>query len=497
MGNSIAVDANGFIYVAGSAAPGMLTTPGAYQSAYQGDVSDAFVAKIDPRKSGMNSLVYLTYLGSAGTDAAHGIAVEADGSVWVAGSTNSSAAGSPFPTTSSAMQPSITFDACRDDGLGFPTFCEDAFIAKLDPSGSRLLYSTLMGGKGTDIANAIALDGSGHAWVTGRASSTFPVSGDAMQPKAKSGMQAFLAEVDPSKSGPPSVPYSTYVGGSGSDVGQAIAVSADSKGVYLAGFAGSSDFPLKDPLMNAGGGPSGSSAFLMRFSANAGPAASIQVQNAASYAVSIAPGSLFSIFGSGLSATTAQASSLPLDSTLAGVSVDVNGIPARLLYVSPSQINAQAPFSLPAGSATVTVRVNGSAVASGSVAVAPVAPGVFQFSGNRAVVTNDDYSLNTSGSPAHGGRWITIYITGQGSYDRDVPDGAGAPSSPLALTAAGTAAVIGGKPARVLFSGGAPGFAGVSQVNVEVPQDLAPGDQTLVIQIGGVSSNGTVITVAN
>jgi uncharacterized protein (TIGR03437 family) len=211
----------------------------------------------------------------------------------------------------------------------------------------------------------------------------------------------------------------------------------------------------------------------------------------------IAPGSLITIFGKNLAGSTQPASTLPLPTNLAGVSVSANGMTVPLLYASPDQINAQLPFGITGTTATLTVTTNGVAGSPMRVDVAKTAPGIFQFSGNRAVATNQDNSLNTSSNPAKIGSVITVYITGQGAFDNPIPDGAAAPSSPLSRTAVNTTATIGGQPANVLFSGATPGLVGVAQVNVAVPGGVQAGDTPLVITIGGVASNSTTISVTN
>ena len=227
------------------------------------------------------------------------------------------------------------------------------------------------------------------------------------------------------------------------------------------------------------------------------PSSSPQAVSAATFASGpVAPGSLISIFGTNLASGTQAAASVPLTTNLAGISVSANGVALPLLFVSPTQINAQLPFEI-TDTATLTVTANGVAGAPFRVNVANAAPGIFQFSGTRAVATNSDYSLNTSSNPAQTGSFITVYITGQGPFDNSIADGAGAPSSPLSKTSATTTASIGGKTATVLFSGATPGLVGVSQVNVVVPNGIPDGDNSLVITIGGVSSNSTTISVRN
>ena len=220
------------------------------------------------------------------------------------------------------------------------------------------------------------------------------------------------------------------------------------------------------------------------------------VVNAASFAAnSLAPGALFTIFTSGLSVSIASAAAVPLPTSLGGVSIQVNGVTAPLLYVSPTQMNVQMPVEIAPGSATLTLTANGSSSANIKLNILPAAPGIFLYSGSRAVVQNQDYSLNSSTNPAKVGDTIIAYLTGQGSLDKPVSTGNAAPSDTLSRTSSATTATIGGLPAQVMFSGLAPGFVGLGQANIGVP-NLPPGDYPLVITVGGVASNAGTISVS-
>jgi hypothetical protein len=143
----------------------------------------------------------------------------------------------------------------------------------------------------------------------------------------------------------------------------------------------------------------------------------IQVLNAASFeAGPVAPGSLFSIFGVRTVMTDEVARSLPLPLNLGGVTVALNGRPCPLLYVGQNQINAQVPFEIGRGSASLTVTYNGVAVASGSVTVTSTAPGIFVDSSKRAIAANQNFTLNSRANPARPGSYIVVYFTGQGVY---------------------------------------------------------------------------------
>jgi len=220
--------------------------------------------------------------------------------------------------------------------------------------------------------------------------------------------------------------------------------------------------------------------------------AAITVSNAASgNAEAVAPGELISIYGSGLATSTATAGALPLPASLGGASVSINGISAPVLYASSTQINAQVPFEVTSGTANVSVSVGRNVVSSTNVVIQAAAPGIFLLGQGAAAVLNQDESVNSQNLPAAVGSVISAYVTGLGEVNPPVATGAAAPSAPLS-TVSGVTATIGGAAAPVQFAGLAPGFAGLYQVNIQVPP-LASGAYALQISVGGTSSNTGLI----
>ncbi len=222
----IAVDGAGNAYLTGRSTS-MPTTPGAYQATPSGGVA-AFVTKFNPTGSG---LVYSTYLGGNNLDVGYDIAVDGSGNAYVTGYTQST----NFPTTSGAYQ--VAF------GGGY----HDAFVTELNATGTALRYSTYLGGSGQDEGYGIAVDGAGNAYVTGVTGSTnFPLQ-NAFQSAFGGIFDAFVAKLNPSRSGAASLVYSSYLGGSDTDAGNGIAV--DSSGnAYVTGITQSTDFPTKNPF---------------------------------------------------------------------------------------------------------------------------------------------------------------------------------------------------------------------------------------------------------
>ena len=239
----IAVDGAGNAYITGKTnSLDLLTTTNAVQPAFGGGDFDAFVAKFDTTKVGAASLVYATYLGGSGDDESTGIAVDSAGNAYLTGWTGSSNFQTPngFQTTRSGYS--------------------DAFVAKLNSTGSALLYSTFLGGSGNEFAGGIALDTSGNAYVTGRTSAPtatpaqpadFPTL-SAFQSRYGGGLSdAFVTKLNPNLAGVASLVYSSYLGGSGDDNPNdnrgAIAVDAAGN-AYVTGVAYSTDFPTVNAI---------------------------------------------------------------------------------------------------------------------------------------------------------------------------------------------------------------------------------------------------------
>jgi uncharacterized protein (TIGR03437 family) len=243
------------------------------------------------------------------------------------------------------------------------------------------------------------------------------------------------------------------------------------------------------------------------------------IVNAADFQSPLAPGALFSIFGSRLSSQTASASTIPLSNQLGGVTVQFsNGtttINAPMLYVQPdgatantSQINAQVPWELvaPGATATVSVVVSHDGVSSvpTSVTIGPFSPGIFA-SGNLAVAVNLDGTLvwaagTVAGVTTHAakpGDTIIVYATGLGAVTPTVADGA-ASLDALRQTLTQPVVLVGGLPAKVAFSGLSPQFVGVNQLNIVVPNVPAGNNVPLQIQVGNITSPNTItIAVSN
>jgi uncharacterized protein (TIGR03437 family) len=217
------------------------------------------------------------------------------------------------------------------------------------------------------------------------------------------------------------------------------------------------------------------------------------VNAASGVSTATSAGAIVSLYG----ATTlpgGQADAYPLPPSLNGVAVTVNGQLAPLYYAGPGQINAQIPVDLPVGTASIVVTANGVTVGTATVAIQAVSPGLFKLAENRAAALNPDYSVNSPAAPASAGSVIAAYLTGLGATDNPVATGAAASSNPPSHVTATVTATVGGQPAEVQFAGLAPGYGGLYQVNVVIPQ-IAPGDYPLQVSAGGLPSNTALVSV--
>ena len=422
----IGVDHAGNAYIAGNTNTlDLPTSPGAMAATGPGP----FAAKIN---AGGSALSYLTYLAN-GTDrtppspsyaalsSAAAMVVDPDGSVYVTGITSDP----KFPITPGAYQTT-----------------GPVFALKLNTSGSALVWATLLGGKGYDHATAATLDTSGDLWVAGTTGSTeFPdnqgwfVGGD------------FVVELNPQGT---ALPYS----GRYPDNTVSASIAVDSGGLlHLTGPNGIVSVIAASPRP------------VMRPAALTNAAGGIATGR-------IAPGEAISIYGPHIGAFPAVEATFSgmLPTALAGAQVLFDDIPAPLLYVSDSQINAMVPYEV-AGHTTSDLRIvfNGVTSPGFRTAVATSQLGIFA---NAAV--NPDGTLNSTAHRAKPGDFLSIWGTGAGwptLADGQIATGAasdgGAFSAILREWQNGNPVDV---PLNVAYSGAAPGLpAGIFQVNVELP----------------------------
>ena len=220
------------------------------------------------------------------------------------------------------------------------------------------------------------------------------------------------------------------------------------------------------------------------------------VTNGADFTFTVSPGSLATIFGTGLSNGTAYATSKPLPFTLNNVGVTVNGVQAALLYVSTEQINFQVPYETTPGTATVTVSNSGAVSNAFAAPIAAAAPALFQDKSNHAIAQNENGTMNSASNPAATGTVLIVYLTGIGEVSPAVADGAAALGAPnLSKPLAKPTASIGGVNATVQFLGLAPGFVGLAQGNILVPSSLGTASYPLTIALAGTSSTAVSVSI--
>lgn len=472
--SQIAVDSAGFAYLVGTTqSADFPLTSGALQTSLVSDVSNAFIAKLNPAG---NALVYSTLLTGHLGSIVSAIEVDAAGNAYVAGG------GQPNESSKSG-----------------------SFAAKLNSSGTALIFANVFAPNGS--VQAMALDNKGNIYVTGSTWGGLPVVG-AFEPSFYGGPcpqytgsgiipigggtcpDAFVAALDASGS---SLLYSTYLNGYGRDSGQAIAV--DAQGDTVVGGYGRLSLAASNPLANWG------SAFLVKLGTVGSPPFFTRnsITNGANFAAGLPPsGGLATIFCANLTGVFGDvlASGFPLPTELAGVRVKIGGVWAPLLSITGTdggqQIDLQAPFGATNNVFTdptrgfVDVEISQGDLSSSIIQVPAktTPPSFFTTDGIYGAIQHAaDYSLVTQSSPARPGEPIVLYGTGLGPVAPAAANGVPAPLEPLEITTTTPAVTIGGQSAQVLFSGFAPGFVGVYQINVVVPQNIAGGDQDVVVSL--------------
>ena len=451
VGTAIAVDPAGNAYIAGNAGAGLPTTTGSLL----GQGLGPFVAKV---AAAANTMDFVTYLIAGNYFASiSAIAVDSAGDAYLSGATSDPT----FPVTAGAFQTKLA-----------ATPSSEAFVAKLNPAGSAMVWATFLGASAGNSAQTIAVMPSGAVWVSGTTQSADYPTTASVTP----GGGEFLTELNSTGS---SLVYSALF--PTETVAQGLAVDANAA-VHAAGSFGLvSEFPAS--------APPGQSSALWTFG----------LINAAGGTLSgrLAPGELIAIYGLNIGPTTPAYATAPdgfLPTTLAGVRIAINGVAAPLLYASATQINVVTPVELIAGSDTqLQLTVNGAAF-NVQARVDGAAPGVFinPNSGGAAAI-NQDGALNSPGNPAPDGSFVSIWTTGTGYF----PGGDGQfatvanqfCTSELSMCSVLTNSGflnVGNIPQTVLYSGAAPDLVnGVVQVNFQVSASAQNG---YFLSVGGFNS---------
>lgn len=479
----IATDGNGNAYVTGFTNRTDFILVNALQSTYKGS-QGIFVAKINPTGS---AFVYSTYLDGSGMDQPNAIAADSSGNAYITGSTTST----DFPAVNAVQ-------AKSGGGL-------DAFVTKINPTGSAIIYSTYLGGSSGDLGFGIGVDATGKAWVAGTTNSTNFPSANALPVKFEYfSPDLFVTQLSADGS---SLLFSSfagdvlaYQGGSGR-AGMAV----DQAGNVYVTSATEDKTPMANAIMLS---PSASSNLLVLKIAG-GPAMPniASVVNGASFQPPIVPGSWATIQGSNLSSITDNWDKLivngQLPTTVDGVNVTVGGQSAYPYYISPGQINFIVP-DMGSGSQQVIVKNSAGSSAAFTVTTSTFGPAFFPWPNNQVVATRQDFSLAAKNGTFSGatttaakpGDTIILWGTGFGPTTPVNPQGKETPTDTTYSTATLPSVSINNVNATVYGAALAPGFAGLYQVAIQVPSSLTDGDWPVIATIGGMSSpSNMVLTV--
>ncbi|MGE0130295.1 MAG: SBBP repeat-containing protein [Blastocatellales bacterium] len=489
-GYGIAVDASGAAYVAGVTASTDFNTKNALQGTNRGEL-DAFVAKISNDGS---ALSYSSYLGGTGSEFGNGIAVDGSGNVYVAGGTAS--------TDFNISNP------LQNENRG----AFDAFVTKINSSGSQLVYSTYLGGGGSDMASSVAADAAGAVYLTGSTTSdNFPVKSPD-QDKNRGSSDAFITTINVAGS---DLVYSTYLGGGDLDDGIGIAIDGAGN-IYVVGQTGSLDLPVANPVQPSASG--GLDAFIVKIGAGSGGGGgggggvvTVASVSAASYSgLELAKESIIAAFGDGLATEVKIAASLPLPTSLAGTTVKVKDSAgsereAPLFFVAPTQVNYLLPAGAAIGPALVTITGGDGKISSGTVLVSPVAPGLFSANADgQGVAAATLLRVKTDGTQVY--EPVASFDAAQSRF-APVPIDLGPQGEQVFLLLFGTglrgnnglqtvSVKIGGVDAETLYLGAQGGFVGLDQGNVRIPRSLAGrGEVDVVVTVEGRTANTVRVSI--
>jgi|GEM_PF-1260321 len=546
LGGKIDVDAQGNAYVVGGTTSTDFPVMNAFQplrGSADGPEPDAFAAKLGPT----GTPAYVTYLGGSESEWGFAVAADPSGAAWFVGMTQSE----DFPVSNAAqaehggaldvfaaklsadgqaLQTSGFFggsdvdkpnDAAVDSegnlyvtgptrsedlplvgaaqtDFGGGEIARDAFVVKISSSGSQLIYSTYVGGSGSDTGYGIAVGADGSAYIGGETTSTDLPLVAASQAFNAGGGDGFLVKLSPSGG---QVSYSTYLGGSLDDVIMGLALDGAGR-VVTAGTSYSPDFSATPGSLQPDlqGGPEG---FVARLAPGDPPPSVLSLSGASFLRIhGLAPDSFATAFGSNLTSSLVIGSNLP--TTLDGVTmtiVDQNGAShqARLYIVSPTQINYLIPGSVAPGIATITVSKDGQVRATETVRIARTAPGIFSAASSGSGVAAAVFLLAGPG----GERSTGLVFDGNLAA---VPLTLGPEGSELYVflfgtgirNAAGeTSVTVDGMP--VPFAGPvAQGeFDGLDQINLgPLPRSLVGrGEVEVVVTVDGKEANAVTLTI--
>ena len=486
--SDVAVDQQGNIYIAGSTSSPGLATANALQSAKRDGglgQTDAFVAKLDPTGS---SLIYLTYIGGSGDESGFGIAVDSGGNVLATGTTSSA----DFPTVQ-ALQDQF---ANAGDLIGF-----DAFALKLNPEGSGLVYSTYLGGSRLEIEGAIAVDAEGNAYIAGDTDSAdLPLKG-AFQTVSGGLYDAFVMKLDPTGSTVEYATYMGGSGNDGSpaavvDAAGNVYVAGVSLSpnfpVTIGALQTSSASEVESFVAKLAPGdppPMITSVSAASFSAALGMASE-----------SIASGFGADLAGAVAVANTVPLPTVLAGTSVKVTDSARTEQLAQLFFVSPGQINYLFPAGVAAGLATVAVERDGQQVATGTVRVNPVAPSLFSADASGTgvaaafflrIAADQTRSQELLFDPSTGAA-VPVGLGPQGDQVYLLLFGTGIRGFTSEVTA-----TVGGEDTPLLGAVAHPDFAGLDQVNIgPIPRSLiGAGEVEIILVVDGIPAPAVTVVL--
>jgi uncharacterized protein (TIGR03437 family) len=450
-GSGIAANADGTAWVVGSTgSPNFPVTADALQPVFGGGFGDGFLVRVS---AAGDRLVYATFLGGNDYDAIHAITRDSAGDLYLTGGSG----GFSQPASPGAYQPQAT-GSCLILNLGPPVFNLDgnAFVMKLNPSGTAITGLTYLGSQCVASGAAIGVDSAGAPWIVGSGSPSFPMA-TPLELQAGGG---FISKLSPDLT---QLLFST-------DFDTVNGVAVDASGMaYVAGAA-------NPPGITGTGSNVSTQAYLAKI--DAAPTSPIALDNVLSAspfatntgAETLAPGKVIRVVGRGIGPAVKTPGLIiggVIANSVAGVQVTFDEVAAPLLYVSSTEIGCIVPFAI-ASHSTTTLQVTYKGVASNAVpiplqATSPEVLGVY----------NSDFSPNSASNPAQASSIVTLYLTGAGqtapaSFDGEVY------AFPLPQPSATINIQATGGPLTVTFAAAAYGLAdGILQVNFQMPSKVS------------------------
>jgi uncharacterized protein (TIGR03437 family) len=519
-----------YVPVAGAGANNYPVTTQAYQKSSPGGGQDCVVTKVDAKGAGM---VYSTFLGGNNADTCLAMAVDPSGSVAITGSTRSG----DFPNTGA------NFGDVKPSASRFNF--DQAFVTKLNPAGSALLFSGYLAGAqsisqghaiavgpngriyvaglnlapdfpltsgalrtptGTGIflsayepdgsalaysaivpalsdAFALQIDANGNAWmaVDAASSGAFATTDDAFDSRSRRGLVA--SGVVEVDAAAANVLYASYLAGTGAISHSAALQLATDGSLYVAGYALSSDFPMDSQTFES--------------VEAADYALFVEKIDTVTPAAAMPPVLSAVVNAGGLGAGPSSPGGVVViqGSNLGGKpSVAVNGVAAAVLSADFREIVAQVGYDTPLGDTTLAVTNNGTAADPVPVTIAAAAPGIYVDRNGHAIAFNADGAPNTTKNRAVAGSTITVRLTGIGPLDNPVAAGQPTPDSPPSLATLDVSATVGDQAATAGPVQLVTGMIGVGQASITLPS-LAAGEYPVVITIGGAASNAATISL--